>query len=272
LFSGFVRSSDFDFRIFFAMLRWFEHRQVYHPGRRILEATGAELGRPFEDVRFASADGIDLHGWFFPADPASPRVRTAILVCHGNAGNISHRLEICGALLETGVAVFLFDYRGFGQSRGRPSEEGTYRDAQAAYHWLQQKGFEPGRIIAFGESLGGGIASELARREKLGGLVLQNTFCSIPAIGAELYPWLPVRWICSIKYDTCARLPQLRLPVLIMHSRQDELIGFQHAQKNFASANEPKLFWELTGDHNAPLTDRAKFLQGIEKLLVISNQ
>ncbi|HXU75005.1 MAG TPA: alpha/beta hydrolase, partial [Methylomirabilota bacterium] len=82
----------------------------------------------------------------------------------------------------------------------------------------------------------------------------------------------PVRWICSIKYDTCARLPQLRLPVLIMHSRQDELIGFQHAQKNFASANEPKLFWELTGDHNAPLTDRANFLQGIEKLLVISNQ
>ncbi|PYJ03545.1 MAG: alpha/beta hydrolase, partial [Verrucomicrobia bacterium] len=148
------------------MLRWFEHSQVYHPDR-VLTASGAELGRPFENVNFKATDGVELHGWFFPANTDSPRARTAVLVCHGNAGNISHRLDLCQALLATGVNVFLFDYRGFGRSAGQPSEEGTYLDAQAAHRWLQSKGFKGKSIIAFGESLGGGVASELAVREAL---------------------------------------------------------------------------------------------------------
>ena len=176
------------------MFRWFEHSQVYHPDR-VLTATGAELGRPFEDVSFKASDGVELNGWFFPASTNSPRRHLAVLVCHGNAGNIGHRLDTCAALLATGVNVFVFDYRGYGRSQGRPSEEGTYRDAQAAYRWLRQKGFAGTNIIAFGESLGGGVAAELAVRETVGGLVLQSTFTSIPDMGAELFPWLPVRWL-----------------------------------------------------------------------------
>src|SRR5438067_10159418 len=122
------------------MLRWFEHSQVYHPDR-VLLATGAELGRPYEDVFFKTSDGLKLNGWFFPADPDSPRAHMAFLLCHGNAGNISHRLETCRALLETGAAVFSFDYRGYGRSQGRPTEEGTYLDAEAAHEWLERKGF-----------------------------------------------------------------------------------------------------------------------------------
>ena len=114
------------------MLRWFEHSQVYHPDR-VLTATGAELGRPFEDVHLKTSDGIELNGWFFPAATNSSRARFAVLLCHGNAGNISYRLDTCAALLATGVNVFVFDYRGYGRSDGQPSEEGTYRDAQAAY-------------------------------------------------------------------------------------------------------------------------------------------
>src|SRR5439155_23146186 len=136
------------------MLRWFEHSQVYHPGR-ILAATGAELGRAFEDVLFNTADGIELNGWFFPANKNSPRGRIAVLVCHGNAGNLGDRLELCQALLETGANVFAFDYRGYGRSQGQPSEEGTYLDAQAAHQLLQRKGFSGKSIVAFGESLGG---------------------------------------------------------------------------------------------------------------------
>ena len=169
------------------MLRWFEHSQVYHPDR-VLTATGAELSRPFEDVSFKASDGIALNGWFYPASTNSHRRHLAVLVCHGNAGNISHRLDVCGALLSTGVNVFVFDYRGYGQSQGRPSEEGTYRDAQAAYEWLRQKGFAGTNIIAFGESLGGGIAAELAVREPVGGLVLQSTFTSIPDMGGGIVP------------------------------------------------------------------------------------
>jgi fermentation-respiration switch protein FrsA (DUF1100 family) len=248
------------------MLRWFEHSQVYHPDR-VLNATGAELNRPFEDVTFAASDGIELNGWFYPANINSPRGALAVLVCHGNAGNISHRLELCQALLETGVSVFLFDYRGYGRSQGRPNEEGTYLDAVAAHGWLQRKGFVATNIIAFGESLGGGIASELALRQPLGGLILQSTFTSVADLGAELFPWLPVRLVSRIKYDTGRKLPRLKIPVLVMHSRADDLIGFHHAEKNFALANPPKLFWEIKGSHNDPLADRASFIAGIEKFL-----
>src|SRR4249919_1717439 len=122
------------------MLRWFEHSQVYHPDP-ILIATGRELGRPFEDLQIKTSDGVGIHAWFFPADQSSPRKDLVMLVCHGNAGNISHRLSLARALLQTGVNVFLFDYRGFGESEGTPSEEGTYLDAQAAYRWLTAKGF-----------------------------------------------------------------------------------------------------------------------------------
>jgi len=246
------------------MLRWFEHSQVYHP-TRALETTGRELGRPFEEVPFRAGDGVRLHGWFFPADSASPRARWAVLVCHGNGGNISHRLDLCAALLRTGAAVFLFDYRGYGRSEGRPGEEGTYRDAQAACAWLRQKGFPGECILAFGESLGGGVASELALREPLGGLILQGTFTSIADIGVELFPWLPVRWFNTILYDTRAKLPRIRVPVLIMHSRQDSLARFGHAEANFAAANEPKLLWELTGDHNEAVEDAQRFLAGLEQ-------
>jgi fermentation-respiration switch protein FrsA (DUF1100 family) len=245
------------------VLRWFEHSQVYHPDR-VLTATGAELGRPFEDIWFSASDGVKLNGWFYPANKNAPHAQLTVLFCHGNAGNIGDRLGVCRALLATGVSVFLFDYRGYGRSAGRPSEEGTYLDSQAAYRWLRRKGFEGAKIVPFGESLGGGIASELAIRETVGALVLQSTFCSMTEIGAELFPWLPVRLIGSIKYDTCAKLPRLKVPVLVMHSRGDGLIAFHHAEKNFAAANEPKTFLELQGDHNDIVLDHT-FTSGLER-------
>ncbi len=248
------------------MLRRFEHSQVYHPSLN-LEATGAELGRPFEDVFFKARDGTSLNGWFFPANSNSPRARFAMLVCHGNAGNISHRLALYQALLATGVSVFAFDYRGFGRSAGKPGEAGTYLDAQAAHQWLRQKGFAGTNIIAYGESLGGGVASELCLREETGGLILQSTFTSIPDIGKELFPWLPVRWLGSIQYDTRSKLPRLKIPVLIMHGRADDLIGFHHAERNFAAAREPKFFCELNGTHNDAGWEAPEFGEAVAKLL-----
>ncbi len=250
------------------MLRWFEHNQVYHPSR-LLQATGAELGRPYEDVYFRSSDGVELNGWFYPATANTGRSSIVVLVCHGNGGNISYRLDLYSALLTAGVNVFAFDYRGYGRSAGRPSEEGTYQDAQAGWRWLRDKGFAGEAIIAYGESLGGGVVSELALREKVGGLVLQSTFTCLPDIGAELFPWLPVRRLARIKYETCTRLPRIKAPVLIMHSRQDELIPFEHGERNLTLANEPKLFCEIRGGHANPLEDQAKFLEGIEKFLTL---
>jgi uncharacterized protein len=250
------------------MFRTFERNQVFHPFRK-LEAQGADLGRPFEEVTITTTDGLQLHGWFFPCTTNSARAREVVLYCHGNAGNISHRLGACGALLDTGVNVLLFDYRGYGRSEGRPSEEGTYLDGQAAYRWLKQRGFAPPHILAFGESLGGAVAVELALRERLCGIVLQSSFTSIPDVGADLFPWLPVRWLATIFYDSRSKLGKVKVPVMVMHSRSDRLVGFHHAQANYASANEPKLLWELAGDHNDSLSDRQKFVDGVEKFLAL---
>jgi fermentation-respiration switch protein FrsA (DUF1100 family) len=194
-----------------------------------------------------------LHGWFFPADTDKHERPLAALICHGNAGNISHRLPTCQLFLDLGASVFVFDYRGYGRSHGRPTEEGTYQDAVAAYQWLRNKGFGPDQIVAFGESLGGAVAAELALRQSVRGLILVSTFTSIPAVGAELFPFLPTRWLCTIQYNTIDKLPRLQLPLLIMHSQADTIISYRHGQALYAAANEPKTLWQLRGDHNDTL-------------------
>lgn len=248
------------------MLQQFEHSQVYHPDRD-LYATPRAIGRSFEDVRFASKDGKRLHGWFLPADPTKPTAGKVILLCHGNGGNISHRLRLCEALLKMDVSVLAFDYRGYGLSEGAPSEEGTYLDAQAAFAWLRATGYKPEQIIVMGESLGGGVASELAVREPVSGLILLSTFTSLPALGAELFPWLPVRLISTIHYDTQHKLKSIRIPVLILHSRSDGLIAYKHAEANLKAANPPKMLRELRGTHNDTLFDQGAFDNAMEEFL-----
>jgi len=145
-------------------LRWFEYVSVYRPSKRMVTWKTA-VGASHQDIYFDTTDGEKLNGWFLPAATNSPRKQMTILVCHGNGGNLTYLERLYTRLAETGVNVLLFDYRGYGSSTGKPSEEGTYRDAQAAYQWLRNSGFATTNIFAYGESLGGGIASELAVRE-----------------------------------------------------------------------------------------------------------
>jgi len=252
------------------MLYRFEHSQVYHPTRDA-EYTPDDVGRPAEDVWLKTSDGLRLHAWFFAADQSSPRAKFVMLFCHGNGGNLTSRPGYYRAILETGVNLLTFDYRGYGRSDGEPSEAGTYTDAEAAYQWLRTRGFAPEHILVWGESLGGGIASNVAATEPVGGLMLQSTFTSIPDIGAELFPWLPVKLISRIKYDTHGRLPHLKCPVVVMHSRGDTTIRFPHGERNFAAAREPKAFVELEGDHNdALLANRAAYVSGAEKIVQLA--
>ena len=249
------------------MFRWFEHHQVYQPSG-VPQLDGAARRGGFEDIYFQQKP--KLNGWFFPASKGSARANLAFLICHGNGGNISDRLDLYDLLLTAGVNVFAFDYRGYGRSEGRPSERGTYDDAGSAYDWLRARGFAERNIIALGESLGGGIASELALRKTVGGLVLQSSFTSIPDLGAELFPWLPVRLVGTIQYDTRNKLAKIKVPVLILHSRNDTIIPFHHGEKNFAAASEPKIFWELSGDHNDSLAaERDQYSKGLEKFFAL---
>ncbi|HEY0456612.1 MAG TPA: alpha/beta hydrolase [Verrucomicrobiae bacterium] len=243
------------------MIRWFEHTRVYVPSK---EVGPCSLGCRYEEVQFQSLDRTPLHGWYFPALPNAQWANYAILLLHGNAGNVGDRLAFYQAWLELGTQVFAFDYRGFGRSGGKASEEGTYLDGQAAFRWLANRSSP--HIIALGKSLGGGIASELALREKIDALILQSTFTSIPDVGSELFPWLPVRWLASIHYNTLSKLPRIHVPVLIAHSREDRTVRFSHAERNFAAANEPKMFLELKGGHVETIeADRASYIAGLRK-------
>ena len=252
------------------MLYRFEHSQVYHPTRDA-EYTPDDVSRVSEEVWLKTPDNLRLHAWFFAADKSSPRARYAILFCHGNGGNLTSRPGYYRAILETGVSLLAFDYRGYGLSGGEPSEVGTYTDTATAYQWLRTRGFAPEHILVWGESLGGGIASQLAATERVGGLVLQSSFTSIPDIGAELFPWLPVRLISRIQYDTHSRLPAIACPVVVMHSRADTTIRFSHGERNFAAAREPKAFVEIGGDHNdALLANRAAYVAGAERVVQLA--
>lgn len=191
-------------------------------------AVGAPPSDPRgEERRFATSDGVELHGWWFPCEGALG----AVLVCHGNAGNLSHRLHLAGAFLDMDLAVLLFDYRGYGRSAGAPSEEGTYLDAEAAHAAVVAEGFAPERVVAYGESLGAAVAIELARRRPLAAVVAESAFTSIPDVGAAVYPWLPVRLLARIRYDNLSKIDALRAPLLLVHSPEDEIVPFAHAER-----------------------------------------
>jgi fermentation-respiration switch protein FrsA (DUF1100 family) len=254
--------------VLYGLLRLFEHRLTYVP-TRAHEAHPQELGRAWEDLTLITSDHVRLHAWFFPADADSTRRGLVFLVAHGNGGNLSHRLGLAAVLLRTGANVLLFDYRGYGRSDGVPGEQGTYRDAEAALAWLRGRGFASTNVIAWGESLGGAVATELATRHPLAGLVLQSSFTSTPDLGKELFPWLPVHTLAHYRYETLRKLPALKLPVLVLHSRHDTIIPFHHGERNFAAVTGPKLFVELEGDHNDPVEQEPAFAAGLEKFLAL---
>ena len=249
------------------MLRAFEHSQVYHPSAES-EYSITDVRRDGEDLEIAGPEGVPLHAWFFGGDGEGFEKEFVFLFCNGNGGNLTSRPGYYRAILTTGAGLLTFDYRGYGRSAGQPGEEGTYADAFAAYDWLRGRGVPANRIIVWGESLGGGIASKVAKERELAGLVLQSTFTSIPDIGAELFPFLPVKLLASNRYDTLGRLPGIRCPVVVMHSPVDDTIPYEHGRTNFAAAGEPKAFVELAGGHNdALIADASRYVAGARKIL-----
>lgn len=221
-------------------------RLVYFPITG-LQMIPTQVGLRYEDVNFETRDGLRLHGWYIPVRGAS----YTVLFLHGNAGNISHRLESLAIFNRLGLNTFIIDYRGYGNSQGTPDENGTYQDALAAWdHLRQAKQKKPEDIILFGRSLGGAVAAWLATQVNPGGLILESTFTSLPDLGADHYWFLPVRWLSRYQYSTQAQLSAVSAPVLIAHSRDDRIVSFRHAQNLYAVANPPKQFLELRGGHN----------------------
>ncbi len=212
-------------------------------------------GLEFEDAWFTAADGTKLHGWYVPHD--SPRA--VLLFAHGNAGNISHRYDLLQELHELGVATLAFDYRGYGRSSGEQSEQGVLADARAARTWLAGKaGVGETDIVLMGESLGGGVMVDLAAHDGARGLILENTFTSLPDVAAYHYPWLPVRTLMRTRLDSAAKIAKYHGPLLQLHGDADTIIPYSIGQQLFSVANEPKTFVTIPrGDHNDQRTPEA---------------
>ena len=221
---------------------------IYAPNMptRELTATPKDIGLDYEEVFLLTDDNESIHAWFIPRKDTEK----TILFMHGNAGNISHRLETIQIFHQLGFNFFIFDYRGFGNSTGSPSEQGTYLDANAAWNYLRdEKKLTPEQIIIAGRSLGGGVASEIAKNMSPAMLILESTFISMPEVSKIHYPFMPTNLIVKHKYETINKLKSISCPVLIIHSADDEVIPFAHSKTNFENANSPKKFIELRGGH-----------------------
>ncbi len=231
----------------FVLLVYFNQSHLVYFPEKQLGNTPKDVGLDYMPVNIATGDGETLHGWWVPVSDA----KGTVLFFHGNAGNISHRINYLTMFKRLGYNTLLFDYRGYGRSSGTPSESGTYLDAQAAWRYLtENEKIAPAQIVLFGESLGGAVAAWLAAREQPGLLVLASTFTSVPDLAAEIYPFLPVRWISRFDYNTLESLQSITCPVFIAHSPHDEIIPYRHGHRLFQTAPEPKQFLLLEGTHN----------------------
>jgi fermentation-respiration switch protein FrsA (DUF1100 family) len=241
-----------------------ENRLVFHPTPPAEEWLSAVDPRT-RDVWFTDTAGTKLHGWWLP--PERPDAG-AVLVAHGNGGNVTHRGRLAADLNRAlGAGVLLFDYPGYGKSEGVPSEAGCYAAGDAAYRWLTDEAKVPaGRIVLMGESLGGGTAVELATRHDHRALALVFTFTSLPAAAKFHYPWLPTHTLMRTRFDNLSKIGRCCRPVFIAHGTADEVVPFRHGEQLYAAANEPKEFLRMPGvTHNLNLGDvlcvpLAKFL------------
>ncbi len=243
-----------------------QDRMLYLPEvpGRMLTMTPTNAGMDYEDVSIETTDGVTLHGWFVVGQSSQ-----VLLFFHGNAGNISHRLDSIRQFLDLGFSVLIIDYRGYGQSEGRTTETGIYRDADAAWRYLiEGRGIAASDIVVFGRSLGASVASRLAAQHQPLALIVESSFTSVPEIAQDLYPWLPARWLSRLSHATRDFVRDVWCPVLVVHSRDDEIIPFHHGEAIFASANEPRTLLAIHGTHNdAFLRDERAYIEGLRTFL-----
>lgn len=245
----------------------------FHPSREV-DKTPADINLAFEDVRIATSDGELLAGWFIPAASddaaqAGPGAGKVLLFFHGNAGNISHRLESILIFHRLGLTQLIIDYRGYGESSGKPSVNGTRLDARAAWAWLlEEKGCSPKEMVLFGRSLGGGVAAALAAETEPAGLIMESTFVSLKEVAKAMFPIMPVGLFLPQDYDTPGNLEKTRVPALFVHSPDDQVVPFAHGRALYEAYKGPKRFLEITGEHNSGFMDSyPQYMEGLAEFL-----
>ncbi|MDC0267869.1 alpha/beta hydrolase [bacterium] len=253
--------------LLFLLLRWFEYVQVFQPSVSMV-SVATDAHQDARELQLLSGGRHPITAWWIPSLEKASYAEWLIIFSHGNQGNISHRQDFYRTWLHLGFNILAYDYQGYGKSQGKPSEQGSYQDLRTMVDWALANGYPKNRILLLGKSLGGGVAAEVAQDNQVAGLILHSTFTSILDVGLERFPALPVRALCSIRYETITKLPHIRLPVLILHSHDDSLIDYRHAVKNFSAATGSKWLKPVTGGHNESEWSRLpSLLKGVREFM-----
>lgn len=236
---------------------------IFYPDKNVLRSPQS-IGLAFEDIYFTTQDKIKLNGWLIK----SGENKGTLLFFHGNAGNISHRLDKMMAFHQLGLNVFIIDYRGYGKSEGTPTEQGVYQDAESAYEYLiSREDLDSKKIIVYGESLGGAVAIDLATKRSIAGLIADSTFTSVPAMASESTSLVP-GFLINTKMDSIAKVKNIFVPKLFIHSIDDDIIPFSMGKKLFEEAPAPKGFLKIRGGHNdGYFRSKTVFVEGIRDFL-----
>lgn len=244
------------------LMSTFQSNLVYFPSKN-MDVNPKTIGLEYEPVTFRSSNETKLFGWFIPKKDAN----ITLLYLHGNGGNISNRLNSIEIFNSLNMNIFIFDYQGYGQSEGSATEKNTYDDAMRAWEYLLNKGTKAENIIIFGRSLGGAIAANLASKVEPKGVILESTFTSVKEMVSDVYPFVPSALI-YFKYETKEYLKDINVPMLVIHSENDDIVPFKHGEAVFKSANKPKTFLKISGTHNQGfLESKDIYVDGLKSYL-----
>ncbi|SDG54941.1 alpha/beta hydrolase [Roseospirillum parvum] len=270
---GFLLAAGLGYALVVAGMYLAQRRFQYHPGPPAGSPSAAGLDDGVAEVRFGTEDGETLAGWFAPPGRAGA---PTVVYFHGNAGNLDWLADKARHFRKAGLGILFFDWRGFGASSGRPTEQGLYADGRAALAFLAGQGIARADQVFYGESLGTGVATLMAAEAAGAGappraVVLEAPFTSAVAVGAKVYPWLPVGWLMHDRYPSLGRIDRLGAPLLILHGEADSLIPVSHGRTLLAAAAEPKAGWFAPAGEHADLWDHGAgeavldWLRGLER-------
>jgi hypothetical protein len=234
-------------------MRMLQHQLIYNPSHTLPNRIKAHAN-DMNVIKLQTKDGLTLMSWYKPAQKNQPTV----LICHGNAGTIATRMTLARALMEAGFGVFLLEYRGYGGNTGKPTEQGFYQDAHTAYHFLRKQNIQNNDIILYGESLGTGVAIQLATKYKIAAVILQSPYTSLPALARYHYPWVLIR--PTEQYDSLGRIKKIKAPLMILHGKADTLVPYQHGLQLFNAAHQPKIMVSFTHQGHHRLWESPKFM------------
>jgi fermentation-respiration switch protein FrsA (DUF1100 family) len=251
--------------VLFLCILYLNQRNIVFVPSGDLVITPDLFGSDYQEEFLEVAHGERIHLWYFTSSTSSPTV----LFSHGNAGNMSHRASTIELLISLGCNVLIFDYRGYGQSDGIPSEENAYADADACYRWLtESRHVPPSRLFLMGRSLGSAVAIDLAVKRKVAGLIVESSFTSIQDLGQKMYPFLPIKYLIRYHFNSIAKIDSINCPLLVCHSPDDNLIPYKMSRELFNRAQLPKEFITLFGGHNDPgYMSSDEYLSGLRRFL-----